>query len=568
MRVNDHCVQCPANCVSCEPGLVCTQCATGKFKDVTGTCKDCDYCDTPLTAEVVSPYDHMYSIRLHRGIVEPLTKDNLILTSEPETEFNWTFSSESENLIRVVGGPWQNTTEFVLQIVGSVRDEFGNQLSTRFFELPPPLYSVETPPPPPVTNTTEVSNATVPVANVTMRTVTKTSSSVALSGAVVSGASAGGAGLAVQLLSKMQYFSYIADTDLAKPDDTNDFYESLNQKFWMPNFFTKDVSPVGRRLSSLDSNKDFLDTAGPFLSLLIIIAGIHTGIYLFCFSLRPERKWVYSFKTEFEWAFYFYLYTFAYLDVFVSSLLQLKIWTLSTIEPRAMICTIASAIVATLCVLTPLALIWVIVKRKTDLGPWQLLTGSMRTEGWSRYYYPVFFTQRLLYALFIVALSDNPKLQSVLFLVPVLLMAAFVVCAQPLRSKVERTLQIVAEMDALAVFTLLCVLTVQGTIPGEFTTWLLIGLTIKSFVCSMLILVILAVRVVTNWCRTVKIRRQTAPTMEIDTKIPTIVEEYNVSFGPDMHFPHLFHKVNEKKYVEGRDSLGSGDVTGKATQWG
>ena len=543
----DNCIQCPQSCVNCDIAMVCSKCIPGTFLNITGSCKECDYYGAVLTANITSPYDHKFLIDFNRPITDVLTENNFKLTTEPVSDFNWTYLPGSEKLINIEGGPWANTTEFVLEIIGTVRDEFGTPLSTRYFSLPPPLYAVELPPPPPPPpNVTVPVNTTEPVVgNYTLRSVTAASSSAVTSSVVVGGASAGGTGLAAQALSKMQYFSYIGETNTNMPQDAGSFYQSLNQKYWMPNFFSKNVNSSGRRLSGLAENKDFLDTAGPFISLLVVIVGVHAALQTIKITAKPGRKWFYTAKREFEWGLYFYLWCFVYLDLLVSALLQLKNIVQTGNNVREIVSLVLAAFVFSVCILTPGLLAWVVATQRASQPHWQFLISSFRPAKWSQYYYPIFFLQRILYAFFIVLFAHNPKVQCILFLIPVLMIAVFVAFAKPLPARCEQLLQLLAECDAVAVFALLCYMTLRDSYPGDFTTWLLIGLTVKSFGCSVLVLLLTVWKSVRGWWADRKRQSRVETCTEVEH-----TETVENTDGEKGMRPNLYYDVCDKTRVD------------------
>ena len=345
--------------------------------------------------------------------------------------------------------------------------------------------------------------------------------------ALVSGGSSGGSGLAAQLLGKLQYFAYIAYTPTALSKDAEGFYEAINQKAWMPNFFTKGLSPYRRLSSDLRKDRDFLETAGPFLSLLVLIAVLHLFLHACLLLLRPERQWISAFTREFEWTAYFALYAFAYLDLMVSALLQLEIWSLSSSDIRGLIGTVASAIVLGVGILTPAAIVGLLYRR-TDIGGWSFLTSSL-SPGKGRYFYAVFFGQRLVYAVLVVTLPEHPSLQSAFCVLPVGCMAGFVLLAKPLVARLERLLQVIAEVDAVAVYLLVCIATIsQASIV--LLSWAAVALTLKSLLCSLLLLLLTAFRSLRSCYRSLKARK---------TITPEALHPIDLSFGP----PVLFHKA-------------------------
>lgn len=524
------CVQCPDNCSICDSQLACHQCLPGLAMNITGSCKYCDNCLTPLTLNISSPYDHIYVLRPNREIANSLQNADFELSTEPPTPLNWTFETQPEYLIKVTGGgPWVNSAMFILEIVGNPMDEFGNQLSSRYYELFPPKNAIIIPPPlPPPPSPQPTTPRTQSVSKTPIRRVGTSGPAVATT-ALVSGGSSGGSGLAAQLLGKLQYFAYIAYTPNALSEDAESFYESINQKTWMPNFFNQEITPYRRLSSELSEDRDFFETAGPFLSLLLLVAALHLFFQGCVFLLKPERQWIYSLTREFEWTVYFSLYAFAYLDLMVSAMLQLEIWTLSSSDIRGLIGTIASTIVLALGFLTPLAIIWILYAKQIDLGGWSFLAVSLRQQGKGRYYYSVFFAQRLAYAALLVALPKYPKIQCGLCVLPVAAMAGFVLLAKPLLSRLERLLQVISELDALAVYLLVCIATIsQSSI--NLLSWISIALTLKSLLCSLLLLLITTFRSLRNCYHSLKASK---------TITPEVLHPVDLSFGPSV----LFHKA-------------------------
>lgn len=511
-----QCITCPQFCLTCDSNFLCSQCVPGKHLNTTGVCKDCEYCGSALEASVTSPFNSTYEIAFGRPIIDSISKENFYIRTEPPVEVNWTVSGKNPVWVEVEGGPWPNNTLFTLEILGQVRDEFGTSLLTRYFQLPPPLNSIIIPP---ATNISEPTDLPV---NDTLQTYTKTTGSAVVTSALVSSATAGGGGAAAQLLSSMQYFSYISSTRFPMTEDANGFYSALSQKYILPNFFARQGVPYRRLSINLETNEDFLETAGPFLSLAVIVIAVHVFLVLIQYSCKPQAVWFQVSKQTMQWSIYFFLWCFLYLDLQVYALRQARAWPAFT-EGRAVMSALGAVCCLVLGLVTPFILLWVLFSQKHTLKSWRFLVISIRPEGWSRYYYVVFFTQRLIYAYFVALLLEHPNTQSILFLLPVVLMLVFVSAAQPLQSRWERGLQIAGEVDAVAVYVLLCVFTLRDSAPDSTLTWVLIGLTLKSFVCSLCIVLIIAIRTVKNWCLVSKSKSAIAPEPTIYTD--TCMEE-------------------------------------------
>ena len=524
------CLKCPSECSACDSRFSCLQCIPGLFLTITGACKSCDTCDSPFFLNVSSPYDHIYTLHPNRPPLSPFQPADFLLATDPATPLNWTLESQPEDMIKVTGGgPWANSTVFILEVLGNIIDEFGNSLKTRYFELPPPKNSIKTPNsstrPPSISST---RNKTLISSEISRGNV-GSSASVAASSAIISGTSSGGAGLAAQLLGKCQYFAYIYYTSNGLTDNANEFFKAINQKTWMPNFF-KGENRIYRRLNSdLKENRDFFDTAGPFLSLLMLIVTFHVLLEVGICVLRPDRQWVYAVNKEFKWTVYFAVYAFMYLDLVVSALLQLEVWTLERDDVRGLIGTVMSAALLLLAALTPLLIIWTLYARNTNLGRMDFLVLSLRPEGTGRYYYAVFFIQRLVYAAFIVFLVEYPELQSGLCILPVALMAGFVLLTSPLRTRLERILHVLAEIGALVVYILVCAATTTDSMNAQLS-WASVVFTVTSLLCSLLLVLLVVVRGVLRCYHSFKSHK----TITTEVMYPT-----DMSFGPHV----LFHKA-------------------------
>ena len=530
--ISEQCSACPTNCLKCTSDFICSECIPGKHLNVTGSCKDCDYYGTSLEAAVTSPYNYTYQIAFNRPIVDNLTIHNFDIRTNPESQVNWTMSADIATWIHIEGGPWSNDTLFVVEVLGFVRDEFNTSLSTRYFELPPPLNSVIIPPP---TNTSTPSSTDLTV-NSTLRSYSEVTSSAVVSSALISSVTAGGGGAAIQLLSSMQYFSYIASTHFSMSDEASGFYAGLSQTYWMPNFFTNKPFPSHRVLSSTDINNsdfDFLDTAGPFLSLIIVVICLHICLFLLYIGCRPRARWFHSVKNTMEWSVYFFLWCFVFLDLVIAGL----VWAKRGPEVED-VRTGISAVAAVGCVMagvgTPIAIFTVLKMGKYVRKSWKFLVVSLRKEGWSKYYYAVFFIQRLLYAHFIAILTDHTQIQSLLCLLPVVLMSIFLLFIRPLHSKYANMLSIAAEINAVAVFGILCTYTMNDSSIDRAVTWVLISLTLLSFACSLGVILIIVVNSVKSWLKTSKYRSKVTPEVTV-VHTDTYMEELpSPSLGKEM----------------------------------
>jgi hypothetical protein len=249
---------------------------------------------------------------------------------------------------------------------------------------------------------------------------------------------------------------------------------------------------------------------------------VHICFVLVQLGCKPQAGWFHVSKQAMEWSVYFFLWCFLYLDLQVSALMQAQAWPAFT-DGRAVMSVFCALCCLILGLATPLILFWALYTRKHTIKHWQFLIVSLRIEGWSRYYYVIFFTQRLIYAHFVALFLHRPKTQSILFLLPVILMLSFVSIVRPLQSRWEKVLQIAAEADAVAVYALLCIFTLRDSACDSVTTWLLIGLTLKSFACSLCIVLIIAIRAAKTWWNSSKSKAVVAPEPTICTD--TCMEE-------------------------------------------
>jgi hypothetical protein len=199
-----------------------------------------------------------------------------------------------------------------------VTDEFGFELSNRMVSAPPPQDQ-------PATVNDTVLNTTVTIA-------AQVTVSVVGSSAVAAGVSVGGGSAAMALLSQMQYFSYIGTANYSMTGTMNNFYTNLNQKSTFPNFFKRDINNgqavAGRRLDSaqdLIEVYDFLDSAGQYLTLIALIMVVHALVHLLSRYLGQKWHCLKRLEGSFLWGVYIYFWYFAFLDVQVSALLQLRV---------------------------------------------------------------------------------------------------------------------------------------------------------------------------------------------------------------------------------------------------
>jgi hypothetical protein len=247
--------------------------------------------------------------------------------------------------------------------------------------------------------------------------------------------------------------------------------------------------------------KDFLDSSGQYITMLGAIMALHIVIYL----LNKVLKWrlLKRLEGEFVWSVYLYFWYFAFLDLQISAILQLKDGDWQDQSPRYLICTILASIVLVLTCLTPFAAYFFIYRYKEQLINNEetqlkqrfgsLVSGLRADVRWAKYLIPVFYLQRLIYSLFIVFMRGRPLYQSLTLVIPCGLMALFTLVARPMYLRSSRLLHIIAEIDALLVYILLCFATFNYSTPQVDICWVIVCLTIKSFLCTVVIVIIHAI---------------------------------------------------------------------------
>jgi len=505
-----------------------------------------------------------YNITFNRPVLKAFTGADLSLAAVPNTSLSWSLPSGSSLIVRVSGGPWANVSALLISFVTNVTDIYGFPLTTKQLTVPPPSD-------PPGYNETAL--------NTTVATATQASAAVVAVSAVVLGSTVGGGSFAMALLSQMQYFSYIGTANYSTTGTTTSFYADLNQKSSIPNVFQRSgTAKLGRKLDSVEELivvKDFLDSAGQYITLLAGLMALHLLFYLV--TKVVQWKWLKRLERCFVWTVYLYFWYFAFLDLQISALLQLKDGDWQDHSPRYLTCTVLAVLTLVLTSSTPFAAYLFIYRYKEQLigsedtlikqrfGSW--VSGLRADVRWAKYLVPVFYFQRLLYSLLIVFMRGRPMYQSLTLIIPCGLMTLFTLVARPMLMRSSRLLHIIAEIDALVVYTLLCFATLHYTTPQVDICWVIVGFTLKSFLCTVLIVLIHAISGLCSACRKKALEKKSKiyvetleSTNSLDFRTAMWGNQKEVSFGGEAGDFRRVHPQNEKKVEMQEDAL----VTGRS----
>jgi hypothetical protein len=122
-----------------------------------------------------------------------------------------------------------------------------------------------------------------------------------------------------------------------------------------------------------------------------------------------------------------------------------------------------------------------------------LISGLRIDLRWAKYLLPVYYFQRVIFSFIIVFMRDLQLYQSLLLIIPSGIMVLFSLIARPMKQRTTRVLNIICEIDIFIVFTLLCISSFRSSSSQIEITWVIIGFTLKSFLCTALIVAIHAV---------------------------------------------------------------------------
>jgi len=551
------CVPCPEKCLTCFSPLVCGSCVQDWFLSSFGGCKQCQDCDQPLTAAATGPFGYQYNITFSRFVQKNFTREDLNLSTDPASAIDWSVVQNNNLNIAVSGGPWSNSTSILISFPTPVRDEFGNSLTTQQLVVPPPFPPIEL---------SSLSNITT---NVTIETAT-TATSAAVGGTlVVAGASTGGGSLAMALLSQMQYFSYISTANYTMTGDMNSFYTSLNQKSALPNFFGQSQGVQKRNIDrkleeslNLVNAKDFLDNCGQFLSILVIIMGVHGVVYGLYRLFGKRFSFLSTLNAQFRYTVYLCFWYFSYLDLEVAALLQLVDHDFEMSTGRQVACTLLALLTIILASITPL-LVLALIYFKSNLlfsasenpvkSKFSSVISSLRADlAKAKYLFPVYYFQRLLYGFLIVFMREMKLYQAAALVVPSLIMTLFVIIARPMATLTMRVLHLLAELDCLIVFILLFFVTLQYNTPRIDICWLIVGFTLKSFLCTSLIVLIGFISTVKAKCqrrkRTTEVHPICTEMTQGEERSGAKYEDKDLSFGREVGSVY-FTRVQSAKVI-------------------
>ena len=558
------CQACPTNCATCDNRGMCSACMPDTYLTLLMTCIACPTCNQPLTATITSPYLKEYKVEFNRNVTKTFEGLDFALSTIPQSPIQWQVITGIELLLKVDGGPWPNTTLITVTFTHPelIIDTFGSFLSTAVVSLPPPMGLVQDASSEPSNSTSELpqpSSSSSQSTNDTVKSVASVGSSV-VAGTVLAGGAVGAASLAVGLINQMEYFSYLSSTGVQLPSGIDQFFSSMNQKSTIPNFFARAGIGRGRRLAAVETGEpDFFGDMEQFFSLLLIIVGLHCGVSMLSkvWSKQPLLK---AAKSKFEWSIYLYFWCFSYLDLSILCFRQMKAGSLSRDDLPRLVATVLSVALSCFLALTPMFLYALIRKHRDDLftpdstpqkTAWAPVASHIRLDvSFAQYYLPVTYTQRLMYAGFLVLLAEHRYVQCVVLLFPPILVTAFVVSARPLMVKAMRVLLIAAELETLSVYVCVCVLTFGYTDSHQIVAWLIASLTVKSLVCLLGITCIgicLRIQTVCGRRKAAKVQPGSNLPMVRDTVLTEVVEDSMVEAIKPKFFERALHDARDMK---------------------
>jgi hypothetical protein len=353
---------------------------------------------------------------------------------------------------------------------------------------------------------------------------TRISTNSVAAGALVSGALIGSSA-AMAVAIQMQYLSYIQTAEVSLPEGMSGMYAGMNQKSMLPNFFSRENTSSGRRLDTYDMF-DFLEEAGSFLSLLVLLFSFHVLIRLISLPLKGKLpKFLAWLMRKFEWALYLDFIGFAYLDLTLNSLLQIRKTDIPASDIRVVLNFSLSVIVLGIMVLFPLYTFCLLRKNRERLFDsealpdgqvkeesavrkrWEKLVDGIREDiVFAQYFQPVSCIQRFIYA-FILVFLDPGKWLCLGLIFPSILITAFVVAFRPDDSTVQRFLHIFTEVQTLLLFV--CIFLIKVLLEGEVELgWVIIVLSLGAMACGVVSFLLDIREKIANLCRKLCFRKQ------------------------------------------------------------
>jgi len=504
--VSQQCLGCKAGCLTCSDSVNCLSCISSLHLTLKGECVDCPSCAQPFTASVSSPYDHKYLISFNHNCTYPFLAGDLAFATEPESNLTWAVETAVPLLVSIHGGPWYTNTTFHLSFPHPkyIFDIFGASLSVSSLLIPSPAGAVLINPNEASPNTTDSelpsnSTSTLSAEEQSVAATSQQSTNALAAGALAAGAMAGSSA-AMALVTQMQYFSFIGSTGVSLPGGMAGMYAGMNQKSMLPNFFSR--KNTGRRLSASEVF-DFLEETGSFLSLFVLLFGLHLLVRLISLPcIHKQPKWLSWALTKFEWSLYLDFLGFAYLDLTLNSLSMLHRAEVPSSDVRNALNMTLAVSVLLLMVIFPLYTFGLIRKNREHLfvsetlpdaqvkvesgvrKKWEKLVNGIREDVvFAQYFQPVSYAQRFVYA-FILVFLDPGKWLCLGLIFPSLWITAFVVVYRPDDSAAQRFLRILTEVQTLFLFIsifLIKVLT-SGTLE---LGWTIVVLSMGAMACGV-----------------------------------------------------------------------------------
>jgi len=502
-----QCLQCHFSCLTCSDSVKCASCISGLYLTLKGECVVCPSCAQPFTASVTSPYDHTYLISFNHNCIYPFTAEDFAFSTEPVSNLTWAVEAASPLVVSVHGGPWYIHTTFRLSFPHPdyILDIFGSVLTVSSLEIPSPSGAIFLTP-----------NSTAPNSNTTLSTSSDSTSDSTLTAqeqsvatasqkswnAVAAGALAARAlvdsSAAMTLVIQIQYFSFIGSAGVSLPGGMGGMYAGMNQKSLLPNFFSRTRTGSGRRLDTSDVF-DFLEEAGSFLSLFVLLFGLHLLIRLISLPCKGKLPRVLTWALQnCEWSLYLDFLGFTYLDLTLNALSQIHKADRSS-DLRTVLNLSLSAAVLGLMVVFPPYTFYLLRKHRQRLfvaetlpaaqvsgvmKRWAKLVSGIREDVvWAQYFQPASYIQRFAYASILVLLPPG-KWLCLGLVFPSLWITAFVVAFRPDDSAVQRFLHIGTEVQTLLLFASIFLIKVIA--DGSLALgWAIVTLSLGALACGV-----------------------------------------------------------------------------------
>lgn len=508
------CLPCKSPCRLCLSPTSCLTCLPSLYLNSTSQCQECANCGEPLVPIVTSPYDHKYKIEFNRAVQKLFNDTDFAVETEPVSAVNWTVVLGSELLLHITGGPWSNSTLFILVFthVNEVKDSFGNTLSVSEVFLSPPFLS---------TISEFPSSSSTPPSQSESSTEAGTSVGqlaaflVAAGLVVVVALAAGTGGLAVPLLAHFSYCSYIGT--IGTPEPVSGWLQAMNLSGFVHQL--NHVNDKRRRLSAelmTENCSYFSYTALPILLFLTMLL-FHCLIRLLI-RFKPSNSRLKHTLDLFEWTVYLHFGNIFSLDLATASLSALIHGSVYFHSFYLWAATMISAVCMLILSLFTLSISILTLRNRHSLAfatqfySYSAVVRYLRKDKVAvAYMYSFGLVQKLLFASLLVLFEGNSLAQTLGL--TLLAMGAFLysVTVQPYGRIVLRWLHIVADLDTLLAYLLMVVSTVNEGNEREQLAWCAFVLLCKAGICLFLMPVAVLILRHSN-----RLKTQTVPVITLN----------------------------------------------------